>query len=219
MLVRIILSDESVYYCLTSQSSAGRVIYSIHILWHACWKERDKVVHKLPFYQRQQRIRRLVQSVAAKLGAAALIATLVLTAFVMPAFATSNGVLSTSGHGDGYYYECTYTPSQMKQAAYSSGNYSSHHANGYHVECNYTYNVAPANKTQQMPETHQPRHKAPRQNSHNRYNCTYTVQQGDNLNDLARRFGTTPQRIGKSSYLIYPYYVYPGNVLNVPCIH
>jgi len=109
------------------------------------------VVHKLPFHQRQQGISRLVQGVAAKLGAAALIATLVLTTFVMPAFATSDGVLNTSGYGDGYYYECTYTPSQAKMAAYSSGNYHSYHANGYHVECRYDYNVAPVKKEPQRP--------------------------------------------------------------------
>jgi len=181
----------------------------------------------------------LVQGVAAKLGAAALIATLVLTTFVMPAFATSDGVLNTSGYGDGYYYECTYTPSQAKMAAYSSGNYHSYHANGYHVECRYDYNVAPVKKEPQRPVASQSQQPVvsqpqrpvasqpqrpvasqpprPQQNAHQRYNCTYTVQRGDHLGSIAHYYGTTYVLLGEANHLKYPYYIFPGNVLHVPC--
>jgi len=160
------------------------------------------VVHKLPFHQRQQSLRRLVQSAVAKLGA--------------------DGILRTSGYGDGYYYECTYTPSHAKKAAYSSGNYHSYYSNGYHVECNYTYDVAPVKKAPQMPAASempaasQNRPAAPQQ-SHHYYSCTYTVMQGDNISSIANYYGITYTRLAKANYLKYPYYIFPGDVLHVPC--
>jgi uncharacterized protein YvpB len=46
--------------------------------------------------------------------------------------------------------------------------------------------------------------------------ATYTVQGGDYLTALAGRFGTTWQELAAANNIIYPYTIYPGQMLVVP---
>jgi LysM repeat protein len=45
---------------------------------------------------------------------------------------------------------------------------------------------------------------------------TYTVQRGDTLSSIARRFGTTWQLISSANHLANPNRIYPGQVLVIP---
>jgi LysM repeat protein len=45
---------------------------------------------------------------------------------------------------------------------------------------------------------------------------TYTVQRGDTLNSIARRFGTTVQAIAQANGIANPNLIYPGQVLQIP---
>ena len=46
----------------------------------------------------------------------------------------------------------------------------------------------------------------------------YTVEDGDYLAQLARRFNSTVQAIIEANNLPYPYYIIPGQILLIPTI-
>ncbi|MGE5221682.1 MAG: LysM peptidoglycan-binding domain-containing protein [Omnitrophica WOR_2 bacterium] len=46
--------------------------------------------------------------------------------------------------------------------------------------------------------------------------ATYTVQRGDYLTGLAEQFGTTWQELARLNDIVYPYTIYPGQVLKLP---
>jgi len=150
------------------------------------------------------------KSTIAKSTIAFLIAILLASIVAMPAFATG-GVINTSGYGDGYYYECTYTPApQMASHHYGKGHY---YVDGYHVACTYTDVVKKqANHGKNKHHGHHGHH------GHHKH-CVHTVQQGDNLSSIAAHYGTTFTRLAQKNHLEYPYYLYVGNVLKVPCRH
>ena len=46
---------------------------------------------------------------------------------------------------------------------------------------------------------------------------TYVVQRGDTLSAIGRRFGVSWQSIAAANHLFYPYTIYPGQRLVIPC--
>jgi LysM repeat protein len=47
--------------------------------------------------------------------------------------------------------------------------------------------------------------------------CTYTVVKGDTLAAIATKYGTTVEALAEKNRIPYPYYIYPGQQLSVPC--
>jgi LysM repeat protein len=45
---------------------------------------------------------------------------------------------------------------------------------------------------------------------------TYTVLQGDRLFSIGRKFGVNPYSIAQANNLLPPYFIYPGQVLQIP---